>query len=98
MIEAIQLTKRYGDKTAVDRVDFTVPSGEIFGFIGPNGAGKSTTMRIIMGVLEATAGEVTWEGRPLTRDVRRTFGYMPEERGLYRNDTVRRPAGERRTP
>lgn len=82
------LTKKYGEKTALDRVDFAVPAGEIFGFIGPNGAGKSTTMRIIMGVLEATSGEVTWEGRPLTRDVRRTFGYMPEERGLYQKMKV----------
>ena len=69
-------------------LDFAVPAGEIFGFIGPNGAGKSTTMRIIMGVLEATSGEVTWEGRCLTRDVRRTFGYMPEERGLYQKMKV----------
>ena len=82
------LTKKYGDKTALDGVDFVVPAGEIFGFIGPNGAGKSTTMRIIMGVLEATSGEVTWEGRSLTRDDRRTFGYMPEERGLYQKMKV----------
>lgn len=88
MLSIDGLTKKYGDKTALDRVDFAVPAGEIFGFIGPNGAGKSTTMRIIMGVLEATSGEVTWEGRPLTRDVRRTFGYMPEERGLYQKMKV----------
>jgi len=88
MLRIDGLTKKYGDKTALDRVEFSVPAGEIFGFIGPNGAGKSTTMRIIMGVLEATSGEVTWEGRSLTRDVRRTFGYMPEERGLYQKMKV----------
>jgi ABC-2 type transport system ATP-binding protein len=63
MIEARQLTKRYGGKTAVDGVDFTVRSGAVTGFLGPNGAGKSTTMRMIIGLDAPTAGTVTVNGR-----------------------------------
>ena len=63
MIEARQLTKRYGDKTAVDGVDFTVHPGAVTGFLGPNGAGKSTTMRMIIGLDAPTSGTVTVNGR-----------------------------------
>ncbi|MFF1870188.1 ABC transporter ATP-binding protein [Kitasatospora herbaricolor] len=63
MIEAHQLTKRYGEKTAVDRLDFTVKPGSVTGFLGPNGAGKSTTMRMIVGLDAPTAGTVTVNGR-----------------------------------
>ncbi|MFI1994930.1 ATP-binding cassette domain-containing protein [Actinoplanes sp. NPDC020271] len=62
MIEAQRLTKRYGDKTAVDGVDFTVRPGAVTGFLGPNGAGKSTTMRMIIGLDAPTAGTVTVNG------------------------------------
>src|SRR3954466_6973146 len=64
MIEARQLTKRYGDKTAVDGVDFTVRPGAVTGFLGPNGAGKSTTMRMIIGLDRPDAGTATVGGRP----------------------------------
>jgi ABC-2 type transport system ATP-binding protein len=64
-------------------VSFSVEPGQMFGFVGPNGAGKTTTMRIVMGVLDPDAGNVTWRGEPVDFDVRRRFGYMPEERGLY---------------
>ncbi|MEV0739746.1 ATP-binding cassette domain-containing protein [Streptomyces sp. NPDC050549] len=64
MIEAQQLTKRYGEKTAVDRLDFVVKPGTVTGFLGPNGAGKSTTMRMIVGLDAPTAGTVTVNGRP----------------------------------
>jgi len=70
-------------------VSFDVGTAEIFGFVGSNGAGKSTTMRILMGVLEPTSGSITWNGQPIDRSVRRTFGYMPEERGLYQKMRVR---------
>jgi ABC-2 type transport system ATP-binding protein len=60
-----------------------VEPGHLFGFVGPNGAGKTTAMRITLGVLEADAGEVRWRGAPVDATVRRRFGYMPEERGLY---------------
>jgi ABC-2 type transport system ATP-binding protein len=63
MIEARQLTKRYGDKTAVDGVDFTVRPGAVTGFLGPNGAGKSTTMRMIVGLDAPTSGTVMVNGR-----------------------------------
>ncbi|MFE0678497.1 ABC transporter ATP-binding protein [Streptomyces sp. NPDC058867] len=63
MIEARELTKRYGDKTVVDRLSFTVRPGEVTGFLGPNGAGKSTTMRMIVGLDSPTSGSVTVNGR-----------------------------------
>jgi len=64
MIEAHGLTKRYGSKTAVDGIDFTVRPGRVTGFLGPNGAGKSTTMRMIVGLDHPTAGTVSVQGRP----------------------------------
>lgn len=63
MIEAQQLTKRYGEKTAVDRLDFVVEPGAVTGFLGPNGAGKSTTMRMIVGLDAPTSGSVTVNGK-----------------------------------
>jgi ABC-2 type transport system ATP-binding protein len=63
MIEAHQLTKRYGEKTAVDQLDFTVKPGSVTGFLGPNGAGKSTTMRMIIGLDAPTSGSVVVNGR-----------------------------------
>src|SRR5512146_1030876 len=63
MIEAVDLTKDYGKKTAVDGLSFTVRPGVVTGFLGPNGAGKSTTMRLILGLDAPTAGRVTVDGR-----------------------------------
>ncbi|MBF0660560.1 MULTISPECIES: ABC transporter ATP-binding protein [unclassified Rhodococcus (in: high G+C Gram-positive bacteria)] len=77
------LSKRYGSTVALDGVSFEVQPGELFGFVGSNGAGKTTTMRIALGVLAADGGEVRLSGKPVDLDVRRTIGYMPEERGLY---------------
>ncbi|MER5545289.1 ATP-binding cassette domain-containing protein [Streptomyces sp. NPDC002589] len=67
MIDAQQLTKRYGEKTAVDGLDFTVKPGTVTGFLGPNGAGKSTTMRMIVGLDAPTSGSVTVNGRRYAR-------------------------------
>ncbi|MEU9962323.1 ATP-binding cassette domain-containing protein [Streptomyces sp. NPDC050982] len=67
MIEARQLTKRYGDKTVVDNLSFTVKPGEVTGFLGPNGAGKSTTMRMVVGLDAPDGGSVTVNGRPYAR-------------------------------
>ena len=64
MIEAVNLTKRYGHKTAVDNISFTVKPGTVTGFLGPNGAGKSTTMRMIMGLDKPTSGTITVNGHP----------------------------------
>src|SRR5690242_17024755 len=67
MIEAVGLTKRFGDRLAVDRLSFTVQPGQVTGFLGPNGAGKSTTMRMILGLDRPTAGTVTIDGRPFAQ-------------------------------
>jgi len=87
-LEVIDLTRRFGDKTAVDQVSFVVEPGRMTGFVGANGAGKTTTMRMIMGVLAIHEGEVRWDGRPITARDRARFGYMPEERGLYPKQQV----------
>ncbi len=89
MLEVAHLVRRFGDNTAVDDVSFAVAPGTMTGFVGANGAGKTTTMRMIMGVLAAHGGEITWNGRPVSADDRRSFGYMPEERGLYPKQPVR---------
>jgi ABC-2 type transport system ATP-binding protein len=77
------LTKRYGDVVALKDLNLEVNGGEVYGFVGRNGAGKTTAMRIVVGVLAADAGEVTFAGTALTFEARRRIGYMPEERGLY---------------
>jgi ABC-2 type transport system ATP-binding protein len=84
-----RLSKQYGDVVALRDLSFQVRAGEVFGFVGANGAGKTTTMRIAMGVLSAGAGEVRWDGAPVTFETRRRIGYMPEERGLYPKMRVR---------
>jgi len=78
-----RINKQFGSKNVLRDLSFDVRPGEMFGFCGANGAGKTTTMRIILGLLTADSGHVAWQGVPLTRAVRRTIGYMPEERGLY---------------
>jgi ABC-2 type transport system ATP-binding protein len=83
MLDLRDLSRRYGDTVALDGPSLTVPEGEVVGFVGPNGAGKTTAMRIALGVLEPDAGEIRWRRRAVTREARRRFGYMPEERGLY---------------
>ncbi len=82
-LEISRISKRYGQKVAVQDLSFDVRPGELFGFVGRNGAGKTTTMRIVLGVLTPDAGEVRWAGKPLDLETRRRIGYMPEERGLY---------------
>src|SRR5262245_44637636 len=83
MLSVHDLTRVYGEATVLDGVSFDVRPGRITGFVGANGAGKTTTMRIIVGVLAATRGEVRWDGATITAEQRRRIGYMPEERGLY---------------
>src|SRR5436190_6614861 len=85
MIEARKLTKRYGDKTAVDGLDFTVRPGAVTGFLGPNGAGKSTTMRMIVGLDAPTAGSVTVNGRAYGRHAAplREVGALLEARSIH---------------
>jgi gliding motility-associated transport system ATP-binding protein len=91
MIEVRELTKRYGDLVAVDRVSFTARKGEVVGFLGPNGAGKTTTMRIITGFLPATYGTVKVEDFDIFDDsyeVRKRTGYLPENPPIYADMTV----------
>ena len=87
-LEVDRLAKRFGSVVALDGLSFEAPRGHVFGFLGANGAGKTTTMRIALGVLEADAGEVRWGGRSSAELPRSTFGYLPEERGLYPRMTV----------
>lgn len=77
------ISKRFGTILALDDATFTVEPGRIFGLLGANGAGKTTSMRIVLDILRPDSGTVTWEGRPNTALPRRTWGYLPEERGLY---------------
>lgn len=85
-LEVVELRKSYGSVCVVDGVSFTVASGEVLGLLGPNGAGKTTTMSIIAGLLEADAGEVRFDGRPmksLTRQDRRFLGIAPQDLAIY---------------
>ena len=91
MIEAVNLTKRYGHKTAVDNISFTVKPGTVTGFLGPNGAGKSTTMRMIMGLDKPTSGTVTVNGRPY-RDLSAPLcevGALLDAKGLHGSRSAR---------
>jgi ABC-2 type transport system ATP-binding protein len=83
MLEIVDLAKRYGSVVALDGATFTARPGRIVGFLGPNGAGKTTTMRCIFGLATADRGDVRWDGKPVDREARLRFGYMPEQRGLY---------------
>lgn len=86
MIQVRNLTKRYGDKLAVDNVSFDIEEGKIYGFLGPNGAGKSTTMNIITGCIAATSGSVTVNGKDIFKDpiaAKKSIGYLPELPPLY---------------
>ncbi|MCP4896853.1 MAG: ATP-binding cassette domain-containing protein [bacterium] len=82
------VNKRYGDHQAVDDISFEVQRGSVFGLLGPNGAGKTTTIRIVMRIIAADSGRVTFDGQPLDDDRRRLIGYLPEERGLYKKMKV----------
>jgi ABC-2 type transport system ATP-binding protein len=81
VLELRGLTRRYGEVVALDDLSFSVAEGQMFGFVGPNGAGKTTAMRIILGVLEPDAGQVQWRGQPMTDEMRKRLGYIPEDHG-----------------
>lgn len=88
-LEAEGLVKRFGARSAVEDLSFSAPRGAIYGVLGPNGAGKTTTLRMLVGVLQPDAGGISVLGAPLTRQTLRRVGYLPEERGLYRNMSAR---------
>ena len=91
MIAAEQLSKRFGARTAVDHVSFTVERGEVVGFLGPNGAGKTTTIRLLAGVFPPSSGRALVDGLDVTASplaARRRLGYAPERPALHREMTV----------
>ena len=91
MIEVTNLSRRYGNFTAVDQVSFQIGRGEIVGLLGHNGAGKSTIMKMLTGFLEPSAGEIRIDGEELQGDCRRArsrIGYLPENCPLYPEMTV----------
>ena len=77
------VTKRFGNFTAVDNLSIEIPEREMFGFLGANGAGKTTTFRMVLGLLDSTEGKISWEGKPINYETSHIVGYLPEERGLY---------------
>lgn len=81
-------TMRFGKVTVIDKLSFTVKKGETFGLLGSNGSGKTTTLRTLLGIYAPTAGELLVDGRPYTVDGGVKLGYLPEERGLYKKETV----------
>ncbi|MCL2520021.1 MAG: ABC transporter ATP-binding protein [Spirochaetaceae bacterium] len=91
MIVANNLTKKYGQHTAIDNLNFTIPSGSVTAFLGPNGAGKSTTMNIMTGYLAATSGQLLIDGRDIADEaqlVKQGIGYLGEQPPLYDDFTV----------
>jgi len=89
MLKLKNVTKYYGDFKAVDNLSFEVKEGEIFGLLGVNGAGKTTTFRMIMGLLEATEGSITLNGKPIDYSVTDNIGFLTEERSLLTKLTVK---------
>jgi ABC-2 type transport system ATP-binding protein len=91
MLEVRSLTKYYGALPALRNASFTARPGQILGYLGPNGSGKSTTVRMLVGLMEPTSGEVLWQGKSIFDDMpayRRRLGYVPEEPFLYTHLTA----------
>ena len=88
MIELKHVSRNFNNTIAVDDLNFKLSSGETLGIIGQNGAGKSTTFRMIMGFIEPSKGQILVDGKLVNEKIRNSFGFMPEERGLYQNETI----------
>jgi ABC-2 type transport system ATP-binding protein len=88
-VSICEVTKTFGAHTAVDNLDLTVPKGSVYGFIGPNGSGKTTTLRMIMRILHPDKGEIEVLGERDQNAATDCVGYLPEERGLYKQMKVR---------
>lgn len=87
-LQITNVTKRFGDKLAVDDLSMTVKPGEVMGLIGQNGAGKTTSFRMILDFVQADQGSITWNGEKITQKTKQLIGFLPEERGLYQKMTV----------
>ncbi|MFW5807419.1 MAG: ABC transporter ATP-binding protein [Spirochaetota bacterium] len=86
IIEAVNLTKKYGDLSAVDNITFHVKKGEFFGFLGPNGAGKTTTINMLVGMAKTSHGKIIYNGEDLTTNIKKAqklFGIVADESNLY---------------
>src|SRR6516165_5190913 len=88
-VEIDHVTKTFGQHTAVNDLSLAVPAGSIYGFIGPNGSGKTTTLRMIMRILHPDCGEIRLLGESSLAAANDQVGYLPEERGLYKQMKVR---------
>jgi ABC-2 type transport system ATP-binding protein len=84
-VEVNHIVKSFANKIAVDDLSFSMAQGEIFGLIGPNGAGKTTTIRMMMDIIKPDSGNVTILGEKLSEATKNRLGYLPEEKGLYKN-------------
>lgn len=87
-VRVSEVTKQFGDFVAVDRLDFDVHAGRVFGFLGPNGAGKTTTIRMIVGITAPDVGTIDINGERISYHLQDRIGYLPEERGLYKKMRV----------
>ncbi len=88
IVEAQHVVKTFGDTRAVDDVSLAIRGGEIFGLLGPNGAGKTTMIRMILDIFKPDSGAIAVFGQPLSEAAKQRIGYLPEERGLYKNVSV----------
>ena len=88
VVDVQHVSKQFGTNRAVDDVSFEIRGGEIFGLLGPNGASKTTTIRMILDIFKPDTGKIAVFGGTLTEDAKRRIGYLPEERGLYKNIRV----------
>ena len=91
MIRVSHLTKNYGTSTAVDDISFEVPAGQIVGYLGPNGAGKSTTLKMLVGLVEPTAGDISVAGCDAATEMlelKKRIGYVPEDAQLFESLTL----------
>src|SRR4051794_4287559 len=92
VVEIQELTKRFGEFTALDRLSITLQRGQILGFVGPNGAGKTTAIKILVGLMRPTSGSARIAGSDCVHDahrIKRLVGYMPDRFGVYDNMRVR---------
>lgn len=88
MLEIKNLSKTFGDKKTIENLSFSVDDGEILGIVGKNGVGKTTTFRMILNLISPDRGEILWNGEEIIEKHKEFIGYLPEERGLFPNETI----------